>query len=115
MTILVTYFQTSKFVDTKLDMIISQGMKPSLVLRFRLTIIFVVIKVSRALNLVQESSVDKLFQEEFDVTEFRVLDTETLQHAEVPVFYGQKHGAQMLQVCSHQMKRRAEVLDGLRF
>lgn len=64
---------------------------------------------------VKEAGVDELLQEELNVSEFRVLDSERFEHAEVAVLNRHEHGAQMFQIRPHQVEGRAEVFDSLRF
>ena len=44
-------------------------------------------------TLIEESCVDQFFQEELDVPQFRILDAQRLEHAQVAVFNGHKHRA----------------------
>ena len=49
---------------------------------------------SPALNdfeLIQKSGIDQLFQEEFDISQFRVLDSQRFQHANVTIFNCQEN------------------------
>ena len=47
---------------------------------------------------VQEACVDEFLKEEFDISKFRILDPQALQHPQVSIFHRHKYGAQVLQV-----------------
>ena len=60
--------------------------------------------------LVEEACVDKLLQEELDVAQLRVFDTERFEHPDVSVFNSKEHGAEMLHIGPLQVQRMPKVL-----
>lgn len=62
---------------------------------------------------IEETRLNEFLKEEFDVAQFRILDTDGLQHAQIAVLHRHEDGTQMLKVRTHQVQRRAEVFNRL--
>lgn len=64
-------------------------------------------------RLIHESGGHQLVEEEFDVGQLRVPDSEGTEQADVPALNGHEHTAQVLQVGAHQVQGLAEVFQRL--
>jgi len=63
---------------------------------------------------IEETRLNEFFKEEFNIAQFRILDTEGLQHTQIAVLHRHEDRTQMFKVRTHQMQRCAEVFDRLR-
>jgi len=64
---------------------------------------------------IEKARFNELLEEEFDVAQLGVLDTDRFQHTQVAILHRHKDWAQMLEIRAHQVQRCAKILDRLRF
>lgn len=57
--------------------------------------------VSLVNYLIQKTGVDQFFEEKLHVAQLGILDSQTLQHTDVAILYGNEHRTQMFQVRPH--------------
>jgi len=53
--------------------------------------------------LVQEARIDKPFQKEPHIHNFRVFDSKWLQHPQIPILHSHEDGSEMVQVTAEQV------------
>lgn len=62
---------------------------------------------------IEETRLDEFLKEKFNVAQFRILDTDRLQHTQIAILHRHEDRTQVLEIRTHQMQRRAEVFDRL--
>lgn len=64
---------------------------------------------------IEKARFNEFLEEEFNVAQFGVLDTDRFQHTQVAILHRHEDWAQVLEIWAHQVQRRAKVLDRLWF